>query len=446
MLYEQAEAARQQQRDYLNQFAIAKQEKEDYLRDLSEYYIGQAILANKYKVDALIQAEIAQQNTMDYLEQLTGAIQDRSRPPQPTAPAIERGAAQQQAMLAGSRTDRLLLRAQQQIAERRLIKPKGDSALSTYQQILQLEPGHPEALAGIEFIMDKYLSWAEYAASQGNPSRAQYFFEQAMQVDPNNANLAQKVARVRQQLQAVKTAAGQVTPSAPTDPKALNLSATPQLIEALLQSVQLGDAQSVATLLSSGAPADVADRRGETALLIAARNGHVQVVDQLLRRGAKINRSNAFGETPLMVAAQSGQLAVVERLLQDNAALDSKDADGRTALINAASNGHYPIAQQLLEKGADPNSKNAAGRTALMAAAWNGHIDVVQLLLGFGVDIDAKNNDGWTALSHAAWQGQAEVVRLLLTRGANDTPNKDGQTARMMASSRGHLNVVELLQ
>ena len=462
--YQEAESARQEQRRYLDQLLLAKQEKEQYLRDLSEYYVGQAILANRYKVDSLVQAEIARQNTTDYLTDLTNNLSQNQnrRPPrqqntivssQPPPPDP-----QQAQLQAGSKIDRLLARAQQQLAKRRFIRPKRDSALDTYRQVLQLDPANLQALDGIEYIMKQYLKWAENAAALSNPQRARYFLDQAMEVDPNNRNLAARLRDVRQQVivaeQAISGTDNKTanigrgsTRSSPTS-ATRNLSATPQMVEALMQSAAIGDIRSVNQLLSSGTPANISDRRGNSALMIAAQHGHPGVISALLRRGAKVNDSNPFNETALMIAALNGHDSVVEVLLANGASPSARDADGRTALINACSKGYYDVARILLSHGADPNTKSKTGRTALMVAAWNGYPDLVQLLLTEGnVDINIKNNEGWTALSHAAWQGYAEIAQLLIEYGADvNTRSNNGETALVIAANRGHARVVQLLQ
>ena len=452
-LLHQAEQVRQEQQQYLDQLELAKAEKERYLKELSDYYISQAILANQYKIDSLIQAERAKQTTREYLNQLAGVIRkDQQRPSQARsglAWSQQPDEWQQQAMLANSRVARLLERARQQMAAKRLMKPVRDSALSTYRQILDLEPGNVPAQEGIERIMAQYLSWAETAALQSNPKQAQRYFDQALSIDPDSINLAQKIREVRQQIMAVQQALSGVRNANTSHPKydARHLNTTPKLAEALLQSARYGDADNVASLLSSGAAPDVHDMRGDTALIIAAENGHTEVVENLLRRGARINRSNPFGETALMAAARSGQFQIVKLLIDRGASPHSKDSDGHTSLINASINGHVQVVQLLLDKGANPDMRSKSGRTALMVAAWNGQLDVMRLLLRYGVNLDARSHEGWTALSYAAWQGHRDVVALLLDKGADaNIKNNDGQTPLTMAYNRGHDAIVQLLQ
>ena len=458
--YQEAEVARQEQRRYLDQLLLAKQEKEQYLRDLNEYYVGQAILANRYKVDSLVQAEIARQNTSDYLTNLTSSLHQDRRPPRQQPSIVSSQPAlpepQQEPLQASSKIDRLLARAEQQLAKRRLIRPKRDSALDTYRQVLQLDPANLQALGGIEYIMQQYLDWAENAAALSNPQRARYFLDQAMEVDPNNRNLASRLRDVRQQVIVAEraisgnnnTTANTGRGSTRSTSSTRNLSATPQMIEALMHSAAIGDIRSVNQLLSSGTPANVSDRRGNTALMVAAQHGHPGVISALLRRGAKVNASNPFNETALMIAALNGHDGVVEVLLANGASPSARDADGRTALINACSKGYYDVARVLLSHGADPNTKSKTGRTALMVAAWNGYPDLVQLLLTErNVNINIKNNEGWTALSHAAWQGYAEIAQLLIEYGADvHTRSNNGETALAIAANRGHSRVVQLLQ
>ena len=57
-----------------------------------------------------------------------------------------------------------------------------------------------------------------------------------------------------------------------------------------------------------------------------------------------------------------------------------------------------------------------------------------------------KIKDGWTALMLASDKGHLKVVKLLLEKGANaNAQNNNGETALMVASEKGHLEIVKLL-
>ncbi|CAI8009364.1 Serine/threonine-protein phosphatase 6 regulatory ankyrin repeat subunit B, partial [Geodia barretti] len=64
-------------------------------------------------------------------------------------------------------------------------------------------------------------------------------------------------------------------------------------------------------------------------------------------------------------------------------------------------------------------SPSPQGRTELHDAAERGDVEAVQRLLSTSVNINSRTEDeGHTALLLASWKGHVEVVRLLLKAGA----------------------------
>lgn len=85
-------------------------------------------------------------------------------------------------------------------------------------------------------------------------------------------------------------------------------------------------------LIGRGADVNVADRDGDTPLIIAARIGFSEGADILLSRGAGVDRANRRGETPLIVAVQQRNLDLVRLLAARGANPDRTDnATGRSA-------------------------------------------------------------------------------------------------------------------
>ncbi|XP_019857878.1 PREDICTED: ankyrin repeat domain-containing protein 50-like [Amphimedon queenslandica] len=114
------------------------------------------------------------------------------------------------------------------------------------------------------------------------------------------------------------------------------------------------------------------------------------------------------------------------------------------------------------------NIQNDKGWTALMYASANGYHQVVELLLNKNPDINIQDNEGWTALMHASVndpdiniqdiiygmtalmlasnKGHHQVVELLLSKNPDiNIQDNDGQTALMYACHNGHHQVVKLL-
>src|SRR5687768_10250797 len=74
--------------------------------------------------------------------------------------------------------------------------------------------------------------------------------------------------------------------------------------------------------------ADALGRR----LLQAATEGHDMVVRQVLALGAPVNMTDAQGATALMIAARNGDLGILQALLSRGADASAQDTQGRTAL------------------------------------------------------------------------------------------------------------------
>ena len=91
----------------------------------------------------------------------------------------------------------LLARAEQQIAAQHLTTPAGDTALETYQSILELVPGHRGALHGITRIKQLYLTWAAAARQRGEFEKAQSYAERAATVDPQDSDVVPLLDQIK---------------------------------------------------------------------------------------------------------------------------------------------------------------------------------------------------------------------------------------------------------
>ncbi len=80
----------------------------------------------------------------------------------------------------------LLERAERQMAKLALTTPRGASAYDTYQEILDLSPGHPQAVEGIRQIGVQYVKLAERALERGARSKAQVYIAKAQKLAPDH--------------------------------------------------------------------------------------------------------------------------------------------------------------------------------------------------------------------------------------------------------------------
>ena len=97
-------------------------------------------------------------------------------------------------------------------------------------------------------------------------------------------------------------------------------------------------------------------------LLQAANEGHDMVVRQLLAMGAPVNMTDERGATALMIAARNGDLGMLQALLSRGADASIRDSQGRTAFEWAepsSSTAKFVVAF-LLERGASKEAPRAA--------------------------------------------------------------------------------------
>lgn len=103
-------------------------------------------------------------------------------------------------------------------------------------------------------------------------------------------------------------------------------------------------------LLGKGADADIANRDGDTPLILASRIGFAEGAELLLSRGAEVDRANRRGETALIIAVQQRNLPLV-RLLAERGANSNKtdNATGRSARDYAKMDSRGPEMLRLMD-------------------------------------------------------------------------------------------------
>ncbi len=242
-------------------------------------------------------------------------------------------------------------------------------------------------------------------------------------------------------------------------------------------------------LLSSGASATHADKRGRTALHWAAFRRHADVVQRLVDvDGVNVDGRDKDGFSAIHVAAAAGANDVLDTLSEvtsENLTFTST-VEGNTALHLASLNGHEDALRLLLRfaRSEDVKAKNgrdetclhlasmgpvsdlcldllleeaknvtflnavsSTGRSALHFAAVNGHAQRCQKLLASGVRATTKDAQGNTALHLAAKKGHEDVVKVLASRCPElcDVKNVNGRSALLLACLDNHPRCVEYL-
>ncbi len=92
--------------------------------------------------------------------------------------------------------DQLLEQAERQITKKQLMTPIEDSAWQTYQKILISYPSNEQALAGINRISQIYVLWAREEIKKNNFKHAEYLFNKALEVSPDNQNALVGISRL----------------------------------------------------------------------------------------------------------------------------------------------------------------------------------------------------------------------------------------------------------
>ena len=100
---------------------------------------------------------------------------------------------------------------------------------------------------------------------------------------------------------------------------------------AVFDTARRGDTARLASYVDAGVPADLADARGDTLLILAACHGHTATVRMLLEHGADPNARNGAGRTALSGAVAKAETEVVRTLLDGGADPDAGSPSARQA-------------------------------------------------------------------------------------------------------------------
>jgi len=153
-----------------------------------------------------------------------------------------------------------------------------------------------------------------------------------------------------------------------------------------IRAAYRGDVEAMRQFLDDGFPVNAGNEVGYTALMGAARGASLEVIRFLLAHGAQAELADKRGYTALHWAVAqpvrdaSRQVACLSALLDAGAAPNAQNEEGITPLMNAAWFGCLESVRELLRRGADPLLRDNKGKTARDAASERRHKDVEQLL------------------------------------------------------------------
>ncbi|CAJ2507809.1 Uu.00g089950.m01.CDS01 [Anthostomella pinea] len=184
------------------------------------------------------------------------------------------------------------------------------------------------------------------------------------------------------------------------------------------------------------------------ALTAAAYDGTMEIIDLLLNAGADVNAPEGWA---IQSAAAEGHHEVVEKLLEKganvNAFTTNENFEAGTALQGACEAGKADIVSLLLEHNANPNLGGGTDSPPIIAAAMRAEEEILAMLVKAKADLDVFGGyDMSSPLINAAAYMPRESLQILLDAGANiNLPDRDGDTALIVASRRGDEEAVTFL-
>jgi len=186
-----------------------------------------------------------------------------------------------------------------------------------------------------------------------------------------------------------------------------------------------------------------------TPLYYAALFNLCNVAEWLVnKRSQNINALGGEHGTPLHAASATGSLEVAQFLLM-YCVDGNRVSDDHTLFYVTSEGGQVSVPQVLFDQRADINATNDDGETPLTVALRHGPMEslmeATNILLSHGANPNSTGK-GWSPIHAAVSRGHRDVVDLLQTHGAD--PNSrvdDGRTLLHVASKRGNLKVAQRL-
>ncbi|MCB2213135.1 ankyrin repeat domain-containing protein [bacterium] len=224
----------------------------------------------------------------------------------------------------------------------------------------------------------------------------------------------------------------------------------------LMLAIRQAPGSTVTRLLALDASQENVDG-DETPMSLALERGDVALIGSLVDHGAKLDVPLPSGDLPLLAAVRMNNPELVEVLLERGARADTT-AQEEYPLELALVNGNLTIAARLLDSGANPNRVfapystsvfgTAVPRTPLSIAVRANSLPLTRLLLDRGADVNQTVPD-WdqTLLEQAVEKADLPLVRLLVAEGAAITPHTDpSEDSVGLALTRGYPYLREVLK
>ncbi|MBP2832390.1 ankyrin repeat domain-containing protein [Aquimarina sp. U1-2] len=184
---------------------------------------------------------------------------------------------------------------------------------------------------------------------------------------------------------------------------------------------------------TAGADVNHKDANGNTPFLNASSRNKLEIVQLLAKNVTNLNLANKKGQTALMLATQNNSPEVVNFLLNKKAAVDHKDEEGNNLayyLINGYDERNKKAFdakfKKLKELGLEMDKLQANNHSLWHLAVKKNSLALLQKLADLTIPLNIKNKEGLTPLHLAAMKAtNTEILQYLIANGADKTAKTD---------------------
>ncbi|XP_046580961.1 ankyrin repeat domain-containing protein 17-like [Haliotis rubra] len=229
--------------------------------------------------------------------------------------------------------------------------------------------------------------------------------------------------------------------------KGADLSLVDEEEKTILHKACMGGSIEIVDYVLSGKPVDIniRDDNDDTPVMIAARKGHKDVFDLLVRKGADLTLKGDDG-TILYTACEGGDIEIVKYMLGQNvSSIHTCGPEWFTPVLKAANHGHWEVFDLLVLKEASLLVKCESIENILHAACTGGNMKIVKCVLEKKiVNINSEGVYGVTPAMVAASRGHKDVFDLLIEQGADlSVVDKHGSNILHKACEGGNIELIK---
>ncbi|XP_031778925.1 serine/threonine-protein phosphatase 6 regulatory ankyrin repeat subunit A-like [Nasonia vitripennis] len=228
------------------------------------------------------------------------------------------------------------------------------------------------------------------------------------------------------------------------------------ILHVLLQMQSSSESERLVHLIiDHGADWQTRDSYGRTILHFAAKHNRVQLTNTLLEKGAEVNLADKGGETPLLLAASSKKAnELLPLLMKHGADFTAKSSRNDNILHRLAFNSedyaaHLALAKILIEKGVSLEDREVQNQyQPIHRAVMSGNNEFLKLCLASGIDVNSRTSNGESPLylvirCHITSRA---VLETLLSHGASiHLRTCEGRTALHCACEKLKEEIIWLL-